>query len=158
MESTTINNAIKKVRELFNELRSNLSCEETKRIRKKLYKKEAVYNFLKEKDGLTDKEKIVLKNVAKYIKKLNNDLKRLYKYQDNVMHGLDYLFNEVNEKDYYEPKEIKGAFNGNYVLYQSKGDKDAILALWEYFNKIRPYLRDMIDNHKAKGEWKKYSW
>ena len=49
MESTTVNNAIKEVRELFNELRSNLSREETKRIRKELYKKEAVYNFLKEK-------------------------------------------------------------------------------------------------------------
>ena len=59
MESTTINDAIKKLRELFNELRRNLSREETKRIREKLYKKEAVYNFLKEKDGLTDKEKIV---------------------------------------------------------------------------------------------------
>ena len=34
MKSTTINNAIKEVRELFNELRSNLSCEETKKIRK----------------------------------------------------------------------------------------------------------------------------
>ena len=99
MESTTINNAIKKVRELFNELRSNLSREGTKRIREKLYKKEAVYNFLKEKDGLTDKEKIVLKNIAQYLKKLNNDLKKLNKYQDNVMYGLDYLFNKVNEKD-----------------------------------------------------------
>ena len=99
MEWTTINNSIKKVRELFNELRSNISCEEKKRIREKLYKKEAVYNFLKEKDGLTDKEKIVLKNIAKYLKKLNNDLKKLHKYQDNVMYGLDYLFNKVNEKD-----------------------------------------------------------
>ena len=88
MKLTTINNAIKKVRELFNELRSNLSREGTKRIREKLYKKEAVYNFLKEKDGLTDKEKIVLKNIAKYLKKLNNDLKRLYKYQDNVMYNV----------------------------------------------------------------------
>ena len=34
MESTTINKAIKEVRELFNELRSNLSRKETKRIRK----------------------------------------------------------------------------------------------------------------------------
>ena len=50
MESTTINNAIKEVRELFNELRSNLSREETKRIRKELYKKEAVYNSFKKKD------------------------------------------------------------------------------------------------------------
>ena len=49
MESRTSNNvinAIKEVRELFNEIRSNLSCEETKRIRRELYKKEVVYNFL----------------------------------------------------------------------------------------------------------------
>ena len=67
------------------------------------------------------------------------------------MYGLDYLF---NEEDYYEPKEIKSAFDGSHILYESKGDKDAKLAFWEYFNKIRPYLRDMIDNHKAIGEWK----
>ena len=37
------------------------------------------------------------------------------------------------------------------MLYEGKENK---LALWEYFNKIRLYLRDMIDYHKAKGEWK----
>ena len=58
------------------------------RIRNELYKKEAIYKFLKEKDGLTDKENIVLKNIGKYLKKLNNDLKKLYKYQDNVMYGM----------------------------------------------------------------------
>ena len=50
MESTTTNNSIKEVREIFNELRSNnLFREETKQIRKELYKKETVYNSLKEK-------------------------------------------------------------------------------------------------------------
>ena len=71
-------NAIKEVRELFNEVRSNLSREETKRIRKELYKKEVVYNFLKEKEqegSLTNKQKNVLKNIDRYLKKLNNDLK-----------------------------------------------------------------------------------
>ena len=51
MESTTINNsinAIKEVRKLFNDVRNNLSHEETKRIRKKLRRIEAVYNILKE--------------------------------------------------------------------------------------------------------------
>ena len=75
MKSTTINNAVKEVRELFNELRSNLSREEIKKIRKELYKKEIVYNFLKEKGSLTNKQKIALKNISKYLKKLNNDLK-----------------------------------------------------------------------------------
>ena len=72
MESKTKNNdinAIKEVRELFNELRSNFSREETKRIRYNLYKKEAIYNFLKEKNSLINKEKIMLKNISKYLKK-----------------------------------------------------------------------------------------
>ena len=87
MESTTINNAIKEGTELFNEIRGSLSREEISKIRKELYKKEAVYNFLKEKDDLTDKEKTVLKNIGKYFKKLNSDLKKLNKYQDNITYG-----------------------------------------------------------------------
>ena len=31
------------------------------------------------------------------------------------MYGLNYFFNEVNEED-YEPKEIKDAFDGSYIL------------------------------------------
>ena len=53
MELTRQNNSIntiKEVRELFNELRSNLSLEETKRIRKKLRRIGAVYNVLKKKE------------------------------------------------------------------------------------------------------------
>ena len=40
------------------------------------------------------------------------------------------------------------------MLYESKGDKGSKLAIYEYFDIIRPYLKDMIDNHKARGEWK----
>ena len=40
------------------------------------------------------------------------------------------------------------------MLYESRGDKDAKLALYEYFDKVKPYLKDMIDDHKSKGEWK----
>ena len=42
-------NAIKEVRRLFNDLRSNLSSNETKRIRRKLYKKEVASHFFKER-------------------------------------------------------------------------------------------------------------
>ena len=62
----------------------------------------------------------MLKNIGRYLKKLNNDLKKLQKYQDNITYGLDYLFNEVNEEDYYEPKEIKSAFDGSYVFISLK--------------------------------------
>ena len=66
---------------------------------------------------------------------------------------IDHLFNEVNKEDYYEPKEIKSAFDGSYVLYESRGDKDNKLAIYEYFDKIKPYLKDMIDDYMSRGEW-----
>ena len=93
----------------------------------------------------------MLKNIGIYLKKLNNRFKKLQKYQDNVTYGLDYLF---NEEDYYKPTEVKRAFDGNYVLYESRRDKDGKLALYEYFDKIKPHLKDMIDYYKSKGEWK----
>ena len=93
----------------------------------------------------------MLKNIDKYLKKLNNDFRKLTKYQDNITYGLDYLF---NEEDYYKPTEVKSAFDGSYVLYESRGDKDNKLAIYKYFDKIKPYLKDMIDDYKSKGEWK----
>ena len=86
MEPTRQNNdinAIKDVRKLFNDLRSNLSREEINRIREKLYKQEAVYNFLKEKEqegSLTNNEKKVLKNIGRYLKNIAKHLKNLKKF------------------------------------------------------------------------------
>ena len=101
-------NAIKDARKLFNERRSNLLCKEINEIRKKLHKKEAVYNFLqekKQKGSLTNKQKKMLKNIERYLKNFKRDLKKLCKYEYNSTYGLDYLFNELNEEDYYEPRE-----------------------------------------------------
>ena len=96
----------------------------------------------------------MLKNIGRYLKNFKKDLEKLQKYQYNITYGLDYLFNELNEEDYYKPTEVKSAFDGCYILYESRGDKDNKLALYEYFDIIRPYLKDMIDNHKARSEWK----
>ena len=52
MEHPTSNNnisAIKEVRKLFKELRNSLSSKEIKRIRRKLYKKEAASHYLNKK-------------------------------------------------------------------------------------------------------------
>ena len=40
------------------------------------------------------------------------------------------------------------------MLYESRGNKDAKLALYEYFDKVIAYLKDMINYYKSKGEWK----
>ena len=66
-------NAINDIRMLLNELRNNLFREETKRIRKKLRRIEAVYNVLKEKEqkgSLTSRQKNMLRNDERYLKNI----------------------------------------------------------------------------------------
>ena len=56
------------------------------------------------------------------------------------------------DKDYYKPILVKSGYNGNYVQYESKGDKT--LTLKEYLALIEKYLRKLINYYKNKGEWK----
>ena len=148
---------IKKLREKFHtkeEEDSLTKKEEKRKLRREIHKKKLVYIILKEKYSLTKKEEKVLKNIVKYLKKLKEDLSKIKTYQYNTTHDIRYLFNEITKEDYYEPVEIKNAFNGNYIEYESRGDNDDNLSLEEYLNIIRLYLRDMINNHKAHSEWK----
>ena len=97
----------------------------------------------------------MLKNIERYFKKLKKDLNKIKIYQYNITSDISHLFNEITKEDYYEPIEIKSAFDGSYIQYESRGDNDDDnLSLEEYLDIIRPYLRDMINNHKAQGEWK----
>ena len=81
MELTRQNNdinAMKDVRKLFNELRSNLSREEINWIRENLYKKEAAYNILKEKEqkgSLKSRQKNMLRNDDRHLKNISKHLK-----------------------------------------------------------------------------------
>ena len=61
------------------------------------------------------------------------------------------------DEDYYKPRITNGAFNNNYIQYESKGNKDKILTTGEYYDMIRPFLRDTMNNHKTQGEWRIYS-
>ena len=80
MKSSKQNNVINDIQETrkpFNEIRSNLSREEMNRIREKLYKKEAICNFLKEKEqegSLTNNEKKALINMDRHPKNITKHL------------------------------------------------------------------------------------
>ena len=57
------------------------------------------------------------------------------------------------DEDYYKPIIAKGAFNSSYIQYKSKGYKGKNLSIKKYFNVIRPYLSDIINDHKTRGKW-----
>ena len=58
----------------------------------------------------------------------------------------------------YEPILIKTSFdnnndnNYNYLEYMSNGNNS--LSFDEYLELIKPYLKDLINVYRAKGEWK----
>ena len=58
------------------------------------------------------------------------------------------MFKIPIDKDYYKSKLTKRGYKGNYVQYESKGDK--ILTLGMYFTIIEKYIRELIEEYKLK--------
>ena len=52
----------------------------------------------------------------------------------------------------YKPVLITVGFNNSYLEYGSNGNNS--LSFTEYLNSIKPYLEDLINEKKNKGEWK----
>ena len=76
------------------------------------------------------------------------------------------MFKEF-DRDCYKPIRTDGGFagrNNNYIEYTSKGERYENVSPKKYLNIIRPYLRDLINEHKPidddddddtdRAEWK----
>ena len=49
---------------------------------------------------------------------------------------------------------VSNFLSNNYIEYKSNGDKNKILSVEECLNKIRPYLKGIINNLKESDTWK----
>ena len=67
---------------------------------------------------------------------------------DDFIENIRDLFSTLD----YEPVLIKSGFDNNYLEYMSNGNNS--LSFNEYLELIKPYLYDLINVYKAKGEWK----
>ena len=61
------------------------------------------------------------------------------------------------DEDYFKPIITKGAFNNSHIQYESKGDKGKNLSIKKYLNMIRPYVNDIINDHKTQRKWRIHS-
>ena len=88
------------------------------------------------------------------------DYDDLDNYNDNYDFADDYehrkigsvrrLFKEF-DGDYYKPIRTDSGFTGinnNYIEYKSRGNRYENLSSKEYLDIIRPYLRDLINDHQ----------
>ena len=80
-----------------------------------------LFRLKKEVKGITD---IVLRNI-----------KNLFEY-------------EKKEQSYYKRVRVNNFWSNSYIEYKSNSDKNRILSVEEYLDKIRPYLKDIITDLK----------
>ena len=135
------------IRKEFNESRHKFSKLKIKEIRKNLYKIENEKNLSESK----------IKEIERNLTELEENLsktKKYYDYDDIEYRGIINvrdLFDLSIDEDYYKPIIARGAFNSSYIQYESKGYKGRNLSIKEYLNMIKPYLSDIINDHKTRG-------
>ena len=57
-------------------------------------------------------------------------------------------------KKNYKPVRVINVWSKNYIESESSNDRKKTLSVEEYLNKIRPYLKDIINNLKKSDTWK----
>ena len=129
---------IETIREKLKELRYKLSKNELKEIRNYLYNIE------------NKKELLELETTKEYLDELDKKILKLDEDDDDFI-GIENV-QDLFKILIYKPAIVKSGYNNNYIEYRSKGDK--LLTFEEYLALIEPYLRELINDHKSKGEWK----
>ena len=132
---------IDKIRKGFNESRYKFSKLKIRKIRKIFYEIENEKNLSESKIKGIDRDLIELEE-------------KYYDYNDIEYRGkrnVRYLFDLSIDEDYYKPIIAKVPFDGSYIQYKSKGDKGKNLPTKKYLNISKPYLIDIINEHKTHG-------
>ena len=138
-------------------LKKQQTSSYTRKIRKPLY------NIDKKINNTNVDKKINNTHVDKKINNTNDDF--IENIRDLFNNKLDKKINNNNANDDfienirdlfsilgYEPILIKSGFDNNYLEYMSNGNNS--LSFNEYLELIKPYLYDLINVYKAKGEWR----
>ena len=159
---------LEEIRKDFYELRHQFSKKETDRYRKafyviKSYKHRSISEIKEPGKNLTELKKSL--RFKKFHGNIDNvDYDDLDNYDDNYDFADDDEYRKIGsirtlfkefDRDYYKPIRTDDGFAGrrnNYIEYKSKGDRYENLSPKESLNKIRPYLRDLINKHKPIGE------
>ena len=156
------------IRKDFNELRHKFSKKEIDKYRKtfydiKNYRHFSVSEIEEARENLNELKKSF--RFKKFHGGIDNvDYDDLDNYDNNYDFADDDEYRKIGsirtlfkefDRDYYKPIRTDGGFagrNNNYIEYTSKGDRYENLSPKEYLNVIRPYLRDLINEHKPTVE------
>ena len=112
-----------------------------------ILKKKKIYIIIRNIWTLFETEEEKRKKEIREKRAINNRL-----INDRIIRDIKTRF-EQEVEDYYKPKTVSNLWNNNYIEYGSNGDKNRILSLDEYLNKIKSYLSIIIIDLKNSDEW-----
>ena len=144
---------IEKIRKESNESRYKFYKLKIKEIRKNLYEME------NERNPSESKIKVIERNLTELEENLSKT-KKYYDYDDSEYRGIRNVrdLSDLSiDGDYYKPIIAKSAFDGSYIQYESKGDKGKNISIKKYLNIIKPYLIDVMNEHKTHSLLRYYS-
>ena len=129
-------------REKHKELRHKFSKSDFKTIKRHLY-------------NIENKKRLLeLEMNNEYFDKLDKKFLEFDKYYNDNDNDDDFIgienVQDLFKISIYKPTIVKSGYNNNYIEYKSEGDK--LLTIEEYLNLIEPYSRELINDHKNKGE------
>ena len=159
---------LKKLRKYFDELRRKFSKLEIDEYREAFYIAKNYTHLSESEIEKTNKSLNKLKKCLRF-KKFHGNIDSVdYEDLDNYDYNYDFanddeyrkigsiraLFKDF-DRDYYKQIRTDGGFagrNNNYIEYTGKGDRYENVSPKEYLHMVRPYLRDLINEHKSTME------
>ena len=95
--------------------------------------------------NLRHEEETTIKNIRSLFK-LGKETKGI---KGKILRDIKNLFEE-----YYKLVRVNNFWSNKYIEYKSNCDRYQTLSVKEYLDKIRPYLKDIINDLKKSGIWK----
>ena len=131
-------------KEKLKELHHNFSKSDLKTIKRHLY-------------NIENKKRLLeLEITNEYFDELDKKFFEFDEYYNDNDNDDDFIgienVQDLFKISIYKPTIVKSGYNNYYIEYRSEGDR--LLTTEEYLNLIEPYLRELINDHKNKGEWK----
>ena len=113
-----------------------------------------------------EKENIIkiIRNLFRLKKELNytaiKDIRTFFRLEketkaikDRIIRDIKNLFKH-EEENHYKLVTVSTFYSNNYIEYESNSDRNKTLSVEEYLDKIRPYLKDIVNNLKKSDAWK----
>ena len=119
-------------------------------------------------ESLSLEENIIrdIRNLIRLKKEQNytaiKDIRNLFRKEketkaikDRILSNIKNLFeHEKEEENYYKPVRVSNFRSNNYIEYKNNDDKNKIISVEEYLDKIILYLGDIINDLKQSDTWK----